>query len=314
MSPFKSICLLVTATFCIAGCGRTVSIEAQRGPQLFAERWRSGDATTEPALQTQAIDERTFAIRQSIRTTFEAPFVYLLIGRDRALLIDTGVAGSALRIEVDRLLKERGGEVGRSLPLIVMHTHGHSDHVGGDAGFKDRPATQIVGHGQEEVVNFFGLGSWPHRSVALDLGERLVDIVPTPGHHAAHVMVYDRATRILFGGDAVYPGILRFQCAAATEYLASIKRVIAFSERNDIKWILGGHIEMKAAAGEYFESQDVPRSNERRLELPSSVLREIRDSLVEMGDRPRVKAFPDFLLFPHPADPGGRQPPDWCDA
>lgn len=313
MSHSRLMASLAAVALCQAGCGGPVPAGVPQAPGLFAERWRSGASPAEPSWQTQAIDDRTFAIRQSIRATFEAPFVYLVIGRDRALLIDTGVAGAALRTEVDRLLERRRARDGSSLPLVVMHTHGHSDHVGGDADFKDRPATQIVKHGRQDVIDFFGISDWPQKSVPFDLGGRVVDVIPTPGHHGSHVMVYDRATRILFSGDAVYPGILRFQCAAADEYRASIDRLIAFSEGHDIQWILGGHIEMKMTAGAHFESQDVVRRDEHRLELPPAILREIHGSLRRMGNRPRVKAHADFLLFPHPADPRGRQPPDWCN-
>lgn len=314
MSHFRFLALLAATAFSHAGCAGSAPVAEHQSSHLFAERWKSGEAAAEPAWQTQAIDEGTFAIRQSIRTTFEAPFVYLVIGRDRALLIDTGVAGAGLRSEVDRLLKQRRASDGTSLPLVVMHTHGHSDHVGGDAGFQDRPATQIVKHGRQDVVDFFGISDWPQKSATFDLGGRRLDIIPTPGHHDSHVMIYDRATRILFSGDTVYPGILRFQCAATTEYRASIDRLLAFADLHEIRWILGGHIEMKATAGAYFESQDVVRRDEHRLELPPSILREIRGSLAQMGDRPQVKAHADFLLFPHPADPRGRQPPDWCNS
>jgi hypothetical protein len=44
------------------------------------------------------------------------------------------------------------------------------------------------------------------------------------------------------------------------------------------------------------------------------LLPEIREAVRNMGDRPRVEAHDDFVLFPHPANPQGLQPPDWCQA
>lgn len=281
---------------------------------LFAAPWNSGLSAEEPRFQVQAIGADTFAFRQSIRATFEAPFLYLLIGRERALLIDTGDGGGGLRAEVDRLLQGRlRADGSHDLQLVVMHSHGHTDHVGGDSEFIGRPDTAIVGHSQAEVVEFFGMRNWPNEAVSFDLGGRLVDVLPAPGHQAAHVVVFDRTTRILFTGDAVYPGILRFQCGAAAQYLSSIERIGDFASANGARGLLGGHIEMRSAAGQYYRSPDQTRGDERGLELDPSVLSEIAAAVRRMGDRPRVEGHDDFVLFPHPANPQGLQPPDWCD-
>lgn len=273
---------------------------------LFPQVWNAGVSPDEPAYQVQPLGKDTFVIRQSIRWTFEAPFLYLIVGREKALLIDTGVTGSPLREVVDRLL------AGRSVSLVVMHSHGHGDHVGGDAALAARPGTVVVGHKPEEVAAFFGLKAWPEGSAAFDLGGRTIDVVPTPGHHPSHVMVFDRATRNLFSGDAVYPGKLYFQCGKASEYAASIRRAANFAAANRVRWVLGGHIEMKAAPGAAFEAEDRARRDEHLLELPPSVLGQIQAALAKMGDRVRVEAHDDFILFPHPADPRGKSPPDWC--
>jgi hypothetical protein len=55
--------------------------------------WIDGITSTEPKTQVQRIDDDSFVIRQSVRTNFEAPFLYLLFGTDRALLIDSGAGG-----------------------------------------------------------------------------------------------------------------------------------------------------------------------------------------------------------------------------
>jgi hydroxyacylglutathione hydrolase len=285
--------------------------EPNASPMLFARPWNSGLSEEEPRVQAQAIDERTFAIRQSVHATFEAPFVYLLIGDERALLIDTGDRGGGLREEVDRLLSVSGAN---DIELVVMHSHGHTDHVGGDAEFAGRANTRIVGHSPGEVAAFFGIGEWPNGMARFDLGGRVVDVLPTPGHQAAHVVVFDRATRILFTGDAVYPGLLRFQCRNAAQYLSSIERIAGFASANGARWLLGGHIEMRAGPGQFYRSPDEARRDEHRLEMEPSVLREIAEAVRRMGDRPRVESHDDFVLFPHPADPQGLQPPNWCES
>jgi glyoxylase-like metal-dependent hydrolase (beta-lactamase superfamily II) len=290
----------------LSACGTQ---NAAKPSILFAQAWNSGIDPDEPAFQVQALGSDTFVLRQSLRTSFEAPFLYLLVGETRALLIDTGVEGVDLRAEVDRLLAASGHA---GMPLVVMHTHGHGDHVGGDAGFADRPDTIVVGHTAADVAAFFGIDQWPADTGTLDLGGRTVDVLPTPGHHDSHVMVYDALTRIMFSGDAVYPGRLFFVCDKAGEYAASIRRVAEFAETHQVDWLLGGHVEMKAEAGQSFNGESASRRGEHVLELPGSALADVKAAFDGIGDYPRVTPFPEFMLLPHPADPTGMSPPDWC--
>ena len=144
-------------------------------------------------------------------------------------------------------------------------------------------------------------------AAAVELDRRKV-----AGHHPSHVMVFDRTTRILFSGDTVYPGRLYFQCGRAEEYRASIDRVADFAATRQVRWLLGAHIEMKSAPGQSFQAEDRARCDEHLLELQPSVLEELQQSLLKMGKQVRVEPHDDFILFPHPADPRGKNPPDWC--
>ncbi|MEQ9434819.1 MBL fold metallo-hydrolase [Hyphomonas sp.] len=301
--------ILFVSAMLLASLSACETQESPKPSVLFAHAWNSGIDPHEPAVQVQEIVADTFVLRQSLRTSFEAPFLYLLLGEDKALLIDTGVEGVDLRAEVDRLLAASGRA---GMPLVVMHTHGHGDHVGGDAQFADRPDTIIIGHTAEDVAGFFGIDQWPVDNGAFDLGGRKVDVLPTPGHHASHVMVYDAVTRILFSGDAIYPGRLFFVCEKAGEYAASIDRVASFAETHQIDWLLGGHVEMKATAGQSFGQQNNSRHGEHLLELPGSAIGDVKAAFDGIGDYPRVTPFPEFMLLPHPADPTGMYPPDWC--
>ena len=280
---------------------------------LFANAWNSGINKQEPEFHVQNIDANTIVLRQSLRTTFEAPFLYLIFGEDRALLIDTGVDGVDLRGEIDRQIETWLQSNGRSsVALTVMHSHGHGDHIGGDSGFVGRPNTDIIGHTPEEIAAFFGLDNWPARYAQYDLGARVVSIMPTPGHHPSHVMVFDPATRILFSGDTVYPGKLYFQCGKLEELRQTIDTVSKFADTNNVQWLLGGHIEMTTSPGETFNPQDRSRRGEHLLELPVSILGDIQAALESIAERPIITEFNEFVLFPHPADPRGKQPPNWC--
>ena len=70
-----------TALACLVACGGPRSAVAHKS-ELFVQSWNSGLSKEEPAFQVQAIDKNTYAIRQSIHSTFEAPFLYLIFGRE----------------------------------------------------------------------------------------------------------------------------------------------------------------------------------------------------------------------------------------
>src|SRR3954468_8309066 len=100
----------------------------------------------DPALQIHHLTPETVLIRQSKDLTFEAPFILLLLGGRRALLLDTGaVDGTALREAVDGLVADRlsARTPQTAYELVVAHTHGHGDHVAGDAAFAGRPDTTV---------------------------------------------------------------------------------------------------------------------------------------------------------------------------
>lgn len=306
--------LLIVALLSIAlGACATTDDDAAPDSAIFAQTWINGSGKDEPSLQAQRYDPNTVVIRQSLKTSFEAPFIYLLFGEDKALLIDTGAGGVDLRSMVDRQIGDWLAANGRdSISLVVMHSHAHGDHVAGDEQFADRVDTVIVGHSAAEVADFFGIERWPNETRAFDLGRRTVDIIPTPGHHDTHVVVYDNSTRLLFSGDVLYPGRLYFRCDKAREYRDSIDRIAEFVNARDASWILGAHIELAREAGKSYNSNELVRANERLLEMTPATISGVQSALTQMGDRIRVESHANFILFPHPADPRGQQPPDWC--
>ncbi|UTW54006.1 MBL fold metallo-hydrolase [Kordiimonas sp. SCSIO 12610] len=278
------------------------------------ETWRAGQQANEPDFHVQSIDANTLVIRQSLRDTFEAPFMYLIFGMDKAVLIDTGVKSTSLRRVIDREIDIwLSANQKSSIELIVMHSHGHGDHVGNDYAFKSRPNTIVVGHKPEEVAKFFSIADWPTDLASLELGGRSITVIPTPGHHPSHVMVHDPMNDILFSGDMIYPGKLYFQCAKADTYMQSLNRIIEYAEKEDIKWLLGGHIELPSNSNTAFPFNQKSRENEHQLALPVDILNRIRIALNDMSDELVVKEFQDFTLFPHPATPQGKQPPNWCN-
>jgi hydroxyacylglutathione hydrolase len=222
-------------------------------------------ATSEPPLQVYAYEPQTFILRQSLCASFEGNFIYLLVGSDKALLIDTGAIADPQKMPLAKTILELlPDKDGKKLPLLVAHTHRHSDHRAGDPQFASLSSVQVVPFDLDEVRAFFGFTNWPNGIAHLDLGGRTVDVIPTPGHNETHVAFYDDKTGILFSGDFLMPGRLLIE--DATAYRESALRVVDFLKTRPLTHILGGHIELNTAGRAYrFGSHHHP--DERRLEL-----------------------------------------------
>src|SRR4051812_24374459 len=141
-----------------------------------------------------------YILRQSGCTNYEKPFLYLIFGADKALLLDSGAKGADVATAIRAALARWASAHGRSAPLalIVAHSHGHGDHIAGDSALAALPNTTVVGTAPAAVQQFFGFHNWPLDSATFDLGGgRVLDIVPIPGHQPASIAVYDRRTGVL---------------------------------------------------------------------------------------------------------------------
>jgi glyoxylase-like metal-dependent hydrolase (beta-lactamase superfamily II) len=252
------------------------------GPQAWCQpvpgsldvRWNAGaadcEATPQPPLQVHRYESKTYILRQSPCADFEGNFLYLLIGSEKALLIDTGaVAEPDLMPLAGTVLDLLPGEGGARLPLLVAHTHGHRDHKAGDPQFEPLASVQVVSTESEAVRQFFGFTDWPEGLARLDLGGRTVEILPAPGHHPDHLVFYDDRTALLLTGDFLLPGRLLIDDAG--EFHASAVRLVEFVKTRPIAHVLGGHIEQDAT-GKAFSMGSEHHPNERRLELTRSDL------------------------------------------
>ncbi|GAA3028128.1 MBL fold metallo-hydrolase [Streptomyces glomeratus] len=274
-------------------------------PGALDVRWIHGSPSAkhnaDPDIQVHRYDEHTFILRQNMAVNYEAPFLFLLFGNARAVLIDTGATASAeffpLRRTVDELV---AGWLARhprdEYGLLVLHTHPHGDHIAGDAQFTDRPATTVVGADLATAWEYFGFGEDPDAVARVDLGGRVLESFATPGHHEAAVTFYDPWTGFLLTGDTVYPGRLYIQDRAA--FARSIDRLIEFSGSRPVTHVLGCHIEMTRQPGVDYPIRTTYQPDEPPLQMTTRHLHEIRAALAEVGDRPGRHAFPDFILCP----------------
>ena len=276
-------------------------------PSPLSVRWVHGSASsrhrTDPPLQVYRHDDRTFVLRESKDVSFEAPFLYLFLGDERALLLDTGATSDPgrfpLRTTVDRLLNEATtSSVPGGLELLVAHSHGHGDHVAGDAQFAGRPRTQVVGRDAASVQQFFGFARWPEEVREVDLGGRTLQMFGIPGHHAASLAVYDPETHWLLTGDTVYPG--RLYVREMTAFRSSLDRLVDFTATRPVSHVLGCHIEMTRTPRRDYPLGCRYQPNEPPLEMSVGQLLRVRDAARAVSDRPGAYWYEDFAIFHGP--------------
>jgi glyoxylase-like metal-dependent hydrolase (beta-lactamase superfamily II) len=217
----------------------------------------------QPPLQVHRYNAQTFILRESLCATYEAPFIYLLIGKTKALLIDTGGVADAKTMPLAQTVISLLSNGGSRLPLMVVHTHGHLDHRSGDGQFRALPDMEVVPTNLESVKSHFGIAEWPNGTAQIDLGDRVIDVIPTPGHYPSHVAYYDRQTGLFFSGDFLLPGRLLIEDTNAD--LASARRVAEFVEQRPVTYVLGGHIELDESGKTFQGTRYHP--NERPLQL-----------------------------------------------
>jgi glyoxylase-like metal-dependent hydrolase (beta-lactamase superfamily II) len=159
----------------------------------------------------------------------------------------------------------------------------------------------VVGLYPTDVADFFKIADWPNQIMPYDLGGRVLDIIPTPGHQSAHIMLFDRKTRLLFSGDSLGPYRLYIPMNEAKTYRDSIDRVAAFTKDLHVSWILGAHIEMTTKPGELISDEAPRHPDEHVLEISYSNLPELQTALHSMGDNLERQAHRNFVIFPKPA-------------
>lgn len=201
-------------------------------------------------------------------TAITAPMqeqIYLVEGEKRALLIDTGMGFGSLKATVEALT---------ALPVIVVDTHGHPDHAGGNAEFdtvflskKDQDVYRrmcSVDFRKSDVCKIFGHGipsltdsAVPFLSETcpildgdeFDLGGRSLRVITTPGHTPGSLCLLDDKTGALFGGDTLSSTDtwLYLPCSMPLHtYLESLQKLQA--QCGDFSVIYPGHLPSPVAS------------------------------------------------------------------
>lgn len=208
----------------------------------------------------EQIDPQTFAISEYKH--WEETHCFLLCGKEGAILIDTGLGVSNMKNIVTSLTK---------LPVTVVTTHAHWDHIGGHHYFdtiavhaleKDwlsvgfpLPLQVVKNSLMKTLCDFpadFNLDAYQifqgevqrllHDNDWLDLGGRNIQVIHTPGHSPGHCCFYEPERKYLFSGDLVYRGCLYafYPTTDPQLFYRSVKRV----QQYDIDKILPGHHQL----------------------------------------------------------------------
>jgi hydroxyacylglutathione hydrolase len=265
--------------------------------------WNSGGpkCMQMPEWQVHEYNPDLYILRQSGCTDYEKPFVFLFFGADRALLLDTGSRrgniAPQIQLTVHRWLL-RNNRAG--VPLVVVHTHAHSDHVAGDTELQalNDPAIPItlIAATVEANQKFYGIAHWPDDPGMVDLGKRIIDVLAIPGHEAAGVALYDRQTAVMFTGDSVYPG--RLYIADLSAFEKSNQRMLRFTEGKVVAHIIGNHIEQTRTPYLDYPVGTMYQPDEHELALSRGVLFEIQAGLESMHGTARRITYRDFSLWP----------------
>lgn len=155
-----------------------------------------------------------------VRTVVSMPFdenTYLVWrqGREDALVIDPGLEPEAILDALAEL---------HLVPVAILNTHGHADHIAGNAAMKEAfpNAPLLIGRGDarmlsDPMANLSGVFGMPFTSPPADrlldegdsveLGGMALDILEVPGHSPGHVVfVYRGPPCHVFGGDVLFRG------------------------------------------------------------------------------------------------------------
>lgn len=191
---------------------------------------------------------------------------YLVEGRDRAVLFDTGLGIGDIKAVVDQLT---------SRPVLVVNSHEHFDHVGGDRQFSEvavadsaaalarlaRGTGSLAAEITSETVwkplpPGFDRAAYatppitPTRRLRdgerIELGGRTLEVILTPGHTPGSLCLLDREHRQLFTGDTLYPAELYAHApeSSLADYVRSAARLGALADAVDV--VHPGHNEATA--------------------------------------------------------------------
>jgi hydroxyacylglutathione hydrolase len=291
-----AIALLVAAIAFSPGCARAVAESPPASvKQPAPEGW----------FHVFAIDEQTYAISEP--KYWQQNVSYLLLGTKQALLFDTGPGLYSIRYVVSSLT---------SLPLLVIPSHLHFDHVGdlqefADVRLLDTPELRSQVHGgyfQDSPSRFmlrqgiqFKVAGWLADGQSIDLGGRAVRIFATAGHTPNSITILDALERKrLFTGDLVNRAVSLVD--------------VPGSDINALAASLGRLVRVAPAGSRAYEAHSESPIEHSELEelaagVPRIASRQIKSAPMCLGGVPMLRYDIGKFPFVLPSTSGATLPP-----
>jgi len=304
----------VALTACVAPPGSdAVTHAVAAAPMTTPQRWcdrlpRPGYAalprveTSQEWFEVYRVEEGVFAIYEPFQ--FQEVISYLIVGERQALVFDTGMGIGRLHELVDELT---------NLPVRVLNSHSHFDHIGGNAGFdfvyalntpftlrrsrgsshdavRDEVAPDALCRGlpagtraADYSIRPYSIRETIDDGATIDLGGRQLQVLHVPGHTPDSIALLDAANGLLWTGDTFYPGPiwLFVDETDLAAYARSVARLAALAPR--LKTLFAAHNE--------------PVAHPRRLAELDAAIRSIRSGAASPMRREGQLLEYDFGAF-----------------
>lgn len=218
--------------------------------------------TNQNWFEVYQLDENTYAIYEPYQ--WQEAISYLLIGTEKAMLVDTLQGIGDLKSVVDQLT---------NLPVIVINTHSHFDHVSGNYQFDtiygvDNEFSIDNAKGHDHSVNAgnmtadtfwknvpkkfsvdtyenkpFEISKFLSDGEIIDIGDRPIEVAFAPGHSPDSLILVDKNNRFMMTGDSFYPAPIYVYSTTSSflDYAKSVQTMLKY--QNDVDYLLPGHNE-----------------------------------------------------------------------
>ena len=185
--------------------------------------------------------------------------ISVIIGKDKALVLDTGYGLANIYEEVRKIT---------DLPLLVIDSHGHMDHTGGNYLFNE-----VYIHSFDyELAKKHNSFAWRKKNIAsainmnvlpadfneeeylkqregnlkflddikyFDLGGKTLEVINTPGHTKGSISLYCKEKKVMITSDAIcqYVWLFLEESTSVSDYISSVEKVLLY----DFDYFLVGH-------------------------------------------------------------------------